>query len=149
MYFTDWGDVGRIEKASMDGTSRTVIHNTSLVWPNALTLDITSQTLYWADANLDKVERSGVDGSNRVVLAQAGVAHPFGIVLEANTLYFTDWSDNTIRYLSSSGGSVSTLHSVSAFSSATVFGIQVVDSSRQPQSMYVYIYIYVYMLLIW
>ena len=134
MYFTDWGSVGRIEKASMDGTNRTVIHNTSLVWPNALTLDISTQTLYWADANLDKIERSGVDGRNRVVLARAGVVHPFGLALEANSLYFTDWSDNTIRYLSASGGSVSTLRAVSTFSSTTPFGIQVVDPARQPLS---------------
>ena len=134
MYFTDWGAIARIEKASMDGTNRTVIHNTSLVWPNALTLDIPTQTLYWADASLDKVEKSSVDGRNRVILAQAGVNHPFGIVLEDNTLYFTDWFNNAIRYLSASGGSVSTLHSTSTFSSTTVFGIQVVNASKQPQS---------------
>ena len=131
MYFTDWGAVGRIEKASMDGTNRTVIHNTSLVWPNALTLDIPTQTLYWADASLDKVERSSVNGRNRVVLAQTGVVHPFGIVLDNDNLYFTDWSDNTIRYLSTSGGPVTTLHSVSSFTTSTIFGIQIVDSLRQ------------------
>ena len=131
MYFTDWGDVGRIEKASMAGTNRTVIHNTGLVWPNALTLDISTQTLYWADAFLDKVERSNADGTGRVVLARAGVVHPFGIVLENSTVYFTDWSDDTIRYLSAGGGSVGTLHSVTVFSSSNIFGIQVVDILRQ------------------
>ena len=134
MYFTDWGTVGRIEKASMDGTNRTIVHNTSLVWPNALTLDISTQTLYWADANLDKIERSNVNGGGRVVLAQAGVVHPFGIALEAGNLYFTDWSDNSIRYVRTTGGSVRSLYSASAFSASTLFGIQVLDSSRQPLS---------------
>ena len=134
MYFTDWGDVGRIEKASMDGTNRTVIQNTSLVWPNALTLDISTQTLYWADANLDKIERSNVNGGGRVVLAQAGVIHPFGIALEAGNLYFTDWSDNSIRYVQTTGGLVRSLSSVSAFSISTLFGIQAVDALRQPIS---------------
>ena len=130
MYFTDWGTVGRIEKASLTGTNRRVIHNTSLVWPNALTLDIPTQTLYWADASLDKIERSGVDGTNRTILAQLGVVHPFGIVLNGSMLYFTDWSDNTIRYLSASGGIVRSLHSVVAYSNSTISGIQLVDPRR-------------------
>jgi sugar lactone lactonase YvrE len=131
MYFSDWGTVGRIEKATLTGANRTVIHNTSLVWPNALTLDIPTQTLYWADASLDKVEKSNVDGTNRVLLAQRGVVHPFGIVFVNNTLYFTDWSDNTIRYLSASGGTVSSLHSATAYSNATISGVQIVDPLRQ------------------
>jgi len=127
MYFSDWGAVGWIEKASMDGTNRTVIHNTSLVWPNALTLDIPNQNLYWADASLDKIEKSGVDGTNRMLLARSGVVHPFGMVLGGNILYFTDWSDDTIRYLNASGGAVSILHYTRTFATSTIFGIQIVD----------------------
>ena len=134
MYFTDWGSVGRIEKASLTGANRTVIHNTNLVWPNALTLDIPTQTLYWADASLDKVEKSNVDGRNRILLAQLGVVHPFGIVFANNTLYFTDWSDNTIRYLSARGGVVRSLHSVTAYSNSTIFGIQIVGPHEQVAS---------------
>lgn len=130
MYFTDWGAVGRIERASLTGANRNVIHNTNLIWPNALTLDIPTQTLYWADANLDKLERSSVDGTNRLVLARFGVVHPFGIVFANNTLFFTDWSDNTIRYLSASGGIVRSLHSVASYSNSTIFGIQIVDPGR-------------------
>ena len=132
IYFTDWGSVGRIEKASLTGANRTVIHNTGLVWPNALTLDIPTQTLYWADASLNKVEKSSVDGQNRVILAQLGVVHPFGMVLVNNTLYFTDWSDSTIRYLSTSGGVVRSLHSVTVYSNSTIFGIQIVGPLQQP-----------------
>lgn len=127
MYFSDWGSIGRIEK----GANRTIIHSTNLVSPNALTLDIPTQTLYWADATLDKVERSNVDGTDRVLLAQHGVVHPFGIVFANNTLYFTEWSDNTIRRVSASEGIVSILHSVTAFSSTRVFGIQIVGPNRR------------------
>ena len=138
MYFTDWGTVGRIEKASLNGDNRTVIHNTSLVWPNALTLDIQTQTLYWADAFLDKVESSNVDGTNRVLLAQTGVVHPFSIVLADSNLYFTDWEDDTIRYLSAAGGTVRSLHSATSFSSTTIFGIQVVDPLQGFAGMAIY-----------
>ena len=135
MYFSDWGTVGRIERASLSGSNRTVIHNTSLVWPNALTLDIPTQTLYWADANLDKVEMSNADGTNRVLLVRFGVVHPFGIVFANNTLFFTDWSDNTIRYLSTIRRVVRSLHSTDAYSNnSTISGIQIVDPLKQLES---------------
>jgi hypothetical protein len=131
MFFSDLGSVGRIEKATLSGANRTVIHNTSLVWPSALALDILTQTLYWADSNLDKVEKSNVDGTNRVILTQLGVVHPFGIVFANDTLYFTDRSDSTIRYLNASGGIVRSLHSSTVYSNSTIFGIQIVGPERQ------------------
>ena len=131
MYFSDLGTVGRIERAALTGANRTVIHNTSLVWPSALALDIPTQTLYWADSNLDKVERSHADGTNRILLTQLGVVHPFGIIFANETLYFTDRFDNTIRYLNASGGIVRNLHSTIAYSNSTIFGIQIVGPDRQ------------------
>lgn len=131
MYFSDLGSVGRIEKATLTGANRTVIHNTSLILPSALALDIPTQTLYWADSNLNKVEKSHVDGTNRILLTQLGVIHPFGIVFANSTLYFTDRSDNTIRYLNASGGIVRTLHSTILYSNSTIFGIQIVGPDRQ------------------
>jgi len=53
----------KIERASMDGTSRTVLHSTGLTFPSGITLDYTSQTLYWIDAARLRIESSGVDGS--------------------------------------------------------------------------------------
>ena len=39
MYWTDWGEVPKIERAGMDGSDRFVIINTEIYWPNGLTLD--------------------------------------------------------------------------------------------------------------
>lgn len=52
MYWTDWGTNAKIERATLGGNFRTDIVNTSLVWPNGLTLDYEEQRLYWADASL-------------------------------------------------------------------------------------------------
>lgn len=52
MYWTDWGSSAKIERATLGGNFRTEIVNTSLVWPNGLTLDYEDQRLYWADASL-------------------------------------------------------------------------------------------------
>ena len=96
MYWTDWGTVAKIERASMDGTSREGLHNTSLVWPNALTLDYDNQILYWMDGSLDKFESSNADGSNRRLLSTTQIYHPFGITFYQNTVYWTDWQLNSI-----------------------------------------------------
>ena len=96
MYWTDWGIVAKIERASMDGTSREVLHNTNLVWPNALTLDYDTQILYWMDARLDKFESSNADGSNRRLLSRTHIYHPFGITLYQNRFYWTDWQLNIV-----------------------------------------------------
>ena len=39
LYWSDWGEIAKIEQAHMDGTNRLVMVNTSLVWPNGLALD--------------------------------------------------------------------------------------------------------------
>ena len=39
----------------MDGTNRRMIVSGNLGWPNGIALDTTTQTLYWVDAQLDKV----------------------------------------------------------------------------------------------
>ncbi len=39
MFWTDWGSPGKIERAYMDGSGRTTIADTNLVWPNDITID--------------------------------------------------------------------------------------------------------------
>ena len=39
MFWTDWGSPGKVERAYMDGTGRITLANTSLVWPNDITID--------------------------------------------------------------------------------------------------------------
>ena len=128
MYWTCWGGDALIEKASMDGTDRTVLHNTSLAWPNALTLDIATQTLYWADASLDKVEASDTDGNNRRLITTSGVLHPFALAVFNSTLYMTDWIGNSLKVISGFEGDAVT---------AVEFcnrpnGVKVIHPSLQP-----------------
>ena len=98
MYWTDWGSSPKIEKASMDGTSRRVLFDSGLGWPNGLTLDYTSQTLYWTDAQLDKLERSSTDGTNRQQLPVSAryFIHPFSLTFHRGYLYWTDWVWNAV-----------------------------------------------------
>lgn len=45
MFWTDWGEIPKIERASMNGdsTTRTVIVNDNIFWPNGLTVDYESK----------------------------------------------------------------------------------------------------------
>ena len=133
MYWTDWGNSPKIERASMDGSSRSVIVNTELGWPNGLTLDYSTQTLYWADAQLDKLEKSNVDGSmrTRLITPTNVVLHPFGITFYRNSLYWSDWEANAIFTAPAS----STLMDTTSFYGGLRFDpmqLHIVDERRQP-----------------
>ena len=96
MYWTDWGGEAKIERASMDGSDRRVLHSTGLTWPNGLTIDYTAQRIYWADASRDMIEYSNIDGSGRFVLLSQ-LDHPFSITLEGDLLFWTDWLNQAIH----------------------------------------------------
>ena len=43
MFWTDWGKRGRIERADMDGGNRMVLTQDGVVWPNGLTVDLSTR----------------------------------------------------------------------------------------------------------
>ena len=59
MYWTDWGEVPKIERVGMDGAvdTRAVLIDKDIFWPNGLTLDYQDSRLYWADAKLKSINR--------------------------------------------------------------------------------------------
>jgi len=52
LFWTGWGFESHISRVGMDGSNRTVVISSGLVWPNALTVDHLSDRIWWADANL-------------------------------------------------------------------------------------------------
>lgn len=65
MYWTDWGEVPKIERAGLDGSNRSLMVEREIYWPNGLTLDYSQQKLYWADAKHNFIHRCNLDGTNR------------------------------------------------------------------------------------
>ena len=116
----------------MDGSksSRQTLHSTELAWPNALTIDYTSQTLYWADAKLNKIERSNVDGSSRTLLTTNLILHPFGLTYHAGYLYWSDWQTDQITTTPIDDPDNVTV--VIASLNTEPMGLEVVATSRQP-----------------
>ena len=135
LYWTDtFSGNAKIERASMDGTSRTVLHNTGLTFPSGLTLDYTTQTLYWIDANRLRIESSQVDGSNRQLLTSLSSINnnPWGIAYYIGNLYWTDRNSNISNIYTSSARfpSPRNLHPTFTLNFFPL-GIQVVSSTRQ------------------
>lgn len=73
IFWTDWGRIPKIERAGMDGRLRMVLANTSLFWPNGLTVDYASERLYWADAKRHVIECANLDGSHRRTVVSEGI----------------------------------------------------------------------------
>ena len=105
MYWTDWGANPKIEQAQMDGLVRRIIVTGNLVWPNGLTIDQTTNQLFWVDAKLDKIEVSNLDGGNRqLIMSSAADIHPYGLAVYLDMLYWTDWNTQSISRLNVSSG---------------------------------------------
>ena len=124
--------MAKIERISMDGdnSTRKALHSTNLVWPNGITIDYNTQTLYWVDASLDKIESSNVDGSNRALVTTNRIFHPFGITYHNGYLYWSDWeNDQIIKTNLFTPDDVTVL--VSRLGSRPM-GLEVVTTLRQP-----------------
>ena len=105
MYWTDWGSNPKIEQAAMDGSLRRSIVTGNLGWPNGLTIDQTTNLLYWADARLDTIEVSDLNGGKRrKILSSAANIHPFGLTVYQGILYWTDWIHKSISRFDVSNG---------------------------------------------
>lgn len=118
----------------MEGSSRTALHSTNLQTPYALTIDYTTQTLYWADYTLNKLESSNTDGSNRRLLT-TNIRDPYAMTFFDGRLYWSDWSYNGIySTLTSSPSRVTSL----LYLGVDPYGIQVVDRDIQFEGNCVY-----------
>lgn len=56
LYWTDWGDTAYIGRVGMDGSNISAIVTTKLEWPNALTIDYTTNKIFFADSHLNFLE---------------------------------------------------------------------------------------------
>ena len=90
------GTVPKIERASMDGAGRTILHNKHLVSPTTLTIDLPTRTIFWADKGLHIIESSDYYGQNRRPILTTEIRHPFGLAVFENRLYWSDWTRSVI-----------------------------------------------------
>lgn len=90
-------------KAGMDGSGQQVIVNSSLGWPNALTISFETQELFWADARDDYIAVSDLNGQNIHIIASREknpslqLHHVFAIDVWEDFIYWTDWETKSIE----------------------------------------------------
>ena len=135
LYWTEWSTRSttvRINKASMDGSGRQILHQTDMQQPYGIAVDIDAQVIYWTDVELKRIEASNVDGSNRRVIldSQAGVDRPYALSLHGDMLYISDWNR---RILATNKSGDQPVHTVSnTFCTyVSTFGIRVVAEENQ------------------
>ena len=103
IFWTDWGEQPKIERAEMDGSNRGIIIRQDIHWPNGLTIDYSNEKIYWTDAKLFYIEKANYDGSNRQRIfrtpmpRQCVLGHPFALTLYENKIYWTDWKTRGIH----------------------------------------------------
>uniref|UniRef100_A0A914CDN1 EGF-like domain-containing protein n=1 Tax=Acrobeloides nanus TaxID=290746 RepID=A0A914CDN1_9BILA len=114
IYFTNWrNDMPSIEQVYFSGYQREKIIVTGIQTPNSIAIDFAANKLYWGDARLDKIERADFDGSHREIVVENGnntwryesPAHPFGLAIYGDHLYYTDWVHRAVLMINKITGS--------------------------------------------
>uniref|UniRef100_A0A671UNK4 Low density lipoprotein receptor-related protein 2b n=1 Tax=Sparus aurata TaxID=8175 RepID=A0A671UNK4_SPAAU len=97
LYWTDWGDTAYIGRAGMDGTNVSAIITTKLEWPNALTIDYTTNKIFFADSHLNFLDFADMDGQNRHRAIAGTLPHVFAVSLFEDWVYWTDWNTHAVE----------------------------------------------------
>jgi low density lipoprotein receptor-related protein 5/6 len=93
LFWTDWGEDAKIERAGMNGDpeTRQVIVDQNIFWPNGLTIDYETNKIYWLDAKLHFIDVMDFDGKNRRTIMKDGLDYGFALTIFNTKLYWTDW----------------------------------------------------------
>ncbi|XP_077998826.1 uncharacterized protein LOC144451797 [Glandiceps talaboti] len=99
LYWSDWGTLAKIETANLDGSGRRSLVSTNLGWPNGLALDKIDQKLFWCDAALDSIEYYDlrIGTRQRLITLSDPDAHPFGLAVVGDYLYWTQWDKSQLQ----------------------------------------------------
>ena len=99
MFWTDWGEQPKIERAGMNGMSRQAIVTNDLMWPNGLAIDYFSELLFWVDAKMHTLSSCNFEGHGRrtIINSNSILPHPFSIAVFEDSVYWTDWEKASIQ----------------------------------------------------
>ena len=123
-----------IQRANMDGTDQKILINSDIAWPNSLTIDISTYTLYWVDAKQEYYGMYSInyDGKNRrTVYRGKYIQHPFSLTFYDDRLYWTEWKTPQINSCSKNSGSFQTVRE----GIQSPMGLAVLSPDRQQSGM--------------
>jgi len=140
LFLTDWSySSPKIERTTLAGTQRTVLvdlRNATQYWPNAVIVDYREDRIYWIDAWIDAIESCDLYGKHRRKLTSplhpSFNMHPFDLTVYDDILYWSDWNTDSIERLNWTTAAY--LGGFGILTSDRVFGVALLDDSRQPAS---------------
>ena len=95
IFWSEWSrssrSRSRIARANLDGTNTTTIRDREVGWPNGLAIDVIQERIWWVDALLDAMFNCALDGSDVRPVRGTRLVHPFGLALDRDFVYFSDW----------------------------------------------------------
>ncbi|XP_026326416.1 low-density lipoprotein receptor-related protein 6 [Hyposmocoma kahamanoa] len=130
MFWTDWGEIPKIERAGMNGDPKTrkIIVKDNIFWPNGITIDYNNNMIYWVDAKLQFVDVIDFNGNKRNRVVEGKIEYPYALAFFSEKLYWTDWKTWSIySWDITSNGPINELMK----SSPVPVDIKVYDQSRQ------------------
>uniref|UniRef100_A0A4W5QCD1 EGF-like domain-containing protein n=1 Tax=Hucho hucho TaxID=62062 RepID=A0A4W5QCD1_9TELE len=95
VFWIDSGEYPHIGRIGLDGSSRTVISDTDIFSPAALTIDYTAKRLYWADSH--HILFSNMDGSKRHKVPSQDIREVTGLTLFEDVIYWTDEKSKSLN----------------------------------------------------
>ncbi len=107
LFWSDYNETtAKIVRMSMDGTQSTIIVTApSVQFPNGLTYDYKTQTLFWIDAGRDIIGSVKADGTQMRVHVNLSrhfsTSHGFNLEFFNGEFYFSDWRGDDVRKISS------------------------------------------------
>ncbi|KAJ8403984.1 hypothetical protein AAFF_G00343340 [Aldrovandia affinis] len=79
VFFTDYGQIPKVERCDMDGQNRTKLVDSKIVFPHGITLDLVNRLVYWADAYLNYIEVVDYEGKSRHTIIQGLLVSARGV----------------------------------------------------------------------
>jgi len=113
IYWTE-GNVGRIRRASLDGSNAETLFQAEPTFPFAMpvgfSIDPAGERLYWSTQQANGMRSMKLDGSDQQVLNIAGLDTPYAVAVDGaqENLYWTDYRLHRI-YRSNLDGALPTL----------------------------------------
>lgn len=91
LFWADYGQKPKIERAFLDCTNRTVLVSEGIVTPRGLAMDHSTGYIYWVDDSLDIVARIHLDGGeSQVIRYGSRYPTPYGITVFGDYIIWVD-----------------------------------------------------------